>query len=390
MPSRRTLLKGLGGMTTIATAGCLGRSGGETCPDGNLADVSGSWTTRGGTPGHSNATDAGGFETMPETRWCTELEGRLTSLVLAEGSLYAFERVGDLGDRTFYLQANNAGDGSERWRRPLPEKPIAEAAVAEGGIYVTMESNDADVVARYAARDGSEDWAIEFPPETDSMPAVSNGNAYVVDVAGEVYAYDAAGGRERWSTKVSQRIDPALNGNVPAIAEGTVYVGTAIGTGPAALDTADGSVRWQRDLPDFFHPIADGNTLLGTDEEVLYALDPATGETRWKLDAVGSRSPALDGDTVYAVSSDGVTAYAAADGSKQWTSTPPDAIGNASGVVATDGTLLVNGSEGIVGIDASSGEKRWIVEMEVDRFIVGDGVAFTSNISDRLRGLAFA
>lgn len=390
MPTRRTIIEAVAGGVTAGTAGCLGTLGGERCPDAELADVSGTWTTRGGTPGHINAIDAGGFANEPETRWCTELEGRLTSLLLADGTLYAFERVGDVGDRTFYLQANDARDGSEQWRRALPEKPIAEAAFTDGGIHLTMDGSDTDLVARYAASDGSEQWTVEFAPSTDSMPAAVNGTVYVVDVAGKVYAYESADGTEQWSRRVSGRINPALRGNVPAVADGTVYVGAAIGKGPAALDAADGRIRWQRDLPDFFHPITDGNTLLGSNDGVLYALDPATGKTRWQLDSVGAAPPALDGDTVYAFGDGGVTAYAAADGSQQWTHSPPDTIGDGSGFVATDGTLLVVGSDGILGLDSASGEERWTIEFEVDRLVVGNDAAFTSDISDRLRGLAFS
>jgi outer membrane protein assembly factor BamB len=389
MLTRRTFVGSIGGSLAVATTGCLEAFGGDTCPDGDLGTVSGSWTTRGGNAGHINATGAGGFGGEPEIRWCTDIEGRLTSLLLADGRVYAIERVGDVGDRTFYLRANDASDGGEEWRRRLPEEPIAEAAFADGGIHVTMERDDADLVARYAASDGNEEWAVDFTRETDSMPAVADDTVYVVDVAGEVYAYEASSGTEQWSTRVSRRIAPTLLGNVPAVADGTVYVGTAIGKGPAAIDATDGTVRWQRDISDFFHPITDGDTLLGGAEDVLYALDAATGEARWKLTSVGSAPPALNGDTIFAFGTEGPTAYAATDGSRRWAHPRSDDIGDGTGLVATAGTLLVVGREGVLGIDSSSGEERWTLVAEVDRFVTGDGVAFISDVSDGLRGLAF-
>jgi hypothetical protein len=136
MPTRRAVLGSVGaGAATLA--GCLGTEG-ESCPDGDIGSVEGSWSTRGGGPGHAGATTAGGFDSKPETRWCAGLEGRLTSLALADRTLYAVERVGDLGDRTFHLRSNAAGDGGERWRVNLPDEPIAEAAVADGGVHLAM------------------------------------------------------------------------------------------------------------------------------------------------------------------------------------------------------------------------------------------------------------
>lgn len=398
MPTRRSVLGGIvAGTGTLA--GCVERLAdacpdcveqlGDSCPDGDLGRVAGEWTTRGGGPGHAGATDAGGFASEPEVRWCAELEGRPNSLALSSGSLFAIERTGDLNDRSFFLTAIDAGDGAQRWRRSLPEKPIAELAIGAGGIHLAMETGDGDLVARYGL-DGSEAWTVEFEKSTDSMVAVADGTVYVVDVAGGLHAYDAMSGSREWSRKVSNRVDPSLLGNVPAVADGTVYVGTAIGKGPAAVSAADGSVLWQRDLPDCFHPQTDGDVLVGRDEGVLYALDAASGETRWQLEgSIGKAAATIGHGAVYVFRGGNVVAYDAADGSRRWTFGPPASIGTAHTVVAADGAVLVAGSEGLVNVDPGSGQRRWSAEVGVGWFLVGDGVGFSWSSSDSLQGLAF-
>ena len=387
MPTRRAVL-GAVGAGTAATAGCLGALGGPTCPEGELAAVDGEWPTRGRTAGHVGATDAGGFESALGTRWCVESDGRWTSLVLADGRLFVTERVEDEGTTSHYLHGREAVDGSRAWRVRLPLAPIAAPAVADGGVHLTMQGDDRTLVGRYATGDGSEEWRTRTEWRTDSMPAVADGTVYVTDVAGGLHAREAASGAHRWSTKVSNRVDPTVFGNLPAVVGGTAYVDAASGKGPAAVDTADGTVRWQRDVPGFHDPVTDGDLIVGGDGRAVYAVEAATGETRWTVERARPTTVpvVLAGDRVFAQFEGGVEALSASDGSRQWRSTPSDAVGSGTDVLATDGTLLVAGSEGLAGVDAASGEGRWEVDVEVDTVVAGDGVAFAF-YGSRLRGL---
>jgi hypothetical protein len=63
----------------------------SSCPGETVGSVSGNWPTRGRTPGHVGATEAGGFDAAPEPRWCADSGGRWLSVVLADGTVFATE-----------------------------------------------------------------------------------------------------------------------------------------------------------------------------------------------------------------------------------------------------------------------------------------------------------
>lgn len=380
----------------MAVTGCLGTLAGESCPDGDVGTVSGDWSAHGGNPGHTGATDAGGFDSAPETRWCAGLEGHTRSLLLLDGTLVEYERVGGVNDRTHHLQAHDASDGTRLWRRRLDDEPIGGIAAADGGVYYTMDGEDADGVFRHVTTDGARDWAVDLPEPTDSPPAVSDGSVYVSDTVGGVHALEAATGDSLWSTDLADSFDPTLSGDLPAVAGGAVFVGSAIGRGPAALDTTDGSVLWQRDLDGFFDPMSDGDVVLGGTDGEMYAVEASTGETRWRLQKDQLSLEAVTGDAVYCTRGRDLVAYDVADGSRRWVRAPPAPLEEVRGVTiaATDDTLLVVdeagavGGEGIVGLDPASGERTWGVEPDASGIAVGDGVAFTFDTDrDSLLGL---
>jgi len=356
-------------------AGCVEEFVGESCPDGDLGSASGEWVTAGGTAGYASATDAGGFEAAPETRWCPDGEGSVRSLLLAGGRPVALVRTGSIGDRTYRLEGWRTADGSTQWRRRLPSDPIRAPVLGAGGVHLTMENEDRDLLARYAIGDGSEEWTVEPDSRaTDSMPAVAAGTVDPVDVSGGVHAFEAERGTERWSTSVAEGFDPAARGNVPSVADGTVYLDAAIGQGPAALDAADGAVRWQRDVPGFESPVVDGDVLLGDDEEATYALEPETGETRWRIEEpLPTRAPS-DG-TFYTARGEEIRPHETTDGSGRWSRPRPDALEEVTAAVAADATVLVGGRSAVAGLDRASGSERRVVDTEDDVF----GLAVAEN-----------
>lgn len=95
----------------------------------------------------------------------------------------------------------------------------------------------------------------------------------------------------------------------------------------------------------------------------LYALDAETGDARWQADVPkpATLSPPAVGPDHVIVPSFGerrgrLTAVDRADGGEAW-SLPSDA-GHYSHPVVADGTVYVK-SDGLVAIDASSGDIRW-------------------------------
>lgn len=170
--------------------------------------------------------------------------------------------------------------------------------------------------------------------------------------------------------------------NPPTVADGTIYVG---GDSLAALDPADGSERWTYDTgaPTLSQPLVrDGIVfvLSGFDkgthyvEQHVHAVDADTGDERWQL---AHRSAAtLVGATADAVSIAGnddqvgargehTVALDADDGSERWRYETGDVLFPG---LATDSTVYVGATGGLVALDATTGDSRWQADEAGRRF----------------------
>lgn len=392
--TRRALLASLGAGAG-GLAGCLAEAEqllDSRCPaDGELARIAGDWPTRGRTPGHVGALDAGGFDRPVSQEWCLRPSGRWMSFVLADGTLYLTEREENDDSDVFHLLAVDARTGAERWRVELAAQPIGEPTVADGGVHLAIDTDESQLV-RFAPDDGRREWRVTLETRTDSMVAVADGTVFATDVAGGVQAFDAATGQRRWHMEVHSEFAVGAFGNVPAVADGVVYVDAAIGTGPAALDAASGEVLWERDIPGFYGPVADGRLLLGggtaDDEGGVYALDAATGETRWSLDRAKAREAdrqrldplVLTDDRVFVPLRGGdLEARTPDDGTLLWDRSFDDRRG-ARDLIATDGTLLyvdwVDLNHSLAGVATETGRERWEIDVDVDQIIAAEGCLF--------------
>ena len=144
---------------------------------------------------------------------------------------------------------------------------------------------------------------------------------------GNLYALDAATGRERWRADLHGAV-----ASTPAIADGVVFA-TSRERGVTAVDLATGKLRWRfetgPDAPfawgwDFWLSsplVAGGRVHVGGGDGKIYALDARTGARLWDF-ATGGRvrsSPALADGVVYAGSMDGrLYALDEATGTKRW------------------------------------------------------------------------
>jgi polyvinyl alcohol dehydrogenase (cytochrome) len=123
---------------------------------------------------------------------------------------------------------------------------------------------------------------------------------------GTYYALDPASGELLWSTHVA---DPAPNigGFIgsPAVADGIVVGGTAIGTPPYlhSLDGATGAVRWQGGIGPTYgaSAIVNGVAFNAALDDLLKAYDVATGQLLWAapLSGPGSSGPVVADDMVF-------------------------------------------------------------------------------------------
>jgi len=125
------------------------------------------------------------------------------------------------------------------------------------------------------------DWSAPVGGDIGGSPLVVDGIVYATSFDGAVQALDAGSGEILWTTVVAPG-ETILN---PAMANGTVYVGTGLDNEVVALDAADGAVVWSRSLGGSVDhgPAVDGSVLFigsGTAGR-MYALDAFTGETIW-------------------------------------------------------------------------------------------------------------
>jgi len=145
---------------------------------------------------------------------------------------------------------------------------------------------------------------------------------------GNLYALDAATGRERWRAPQGGAVHAT-----PAVEGGRVFVVSRRG-GLTATDLATGRRLWSfpigADVPfawgyDFLlssPAVVGGTVYVGSGDGHLYAVEARTGRERWRLKTNGRvrSSPAVDGGVLYFGSQDGrVWAVDVASGKPKWT-----------------------------------------------------------------------
>ncbi len=152
-------------------------------------------------------------------------------------------------------------------------------------------------------------WTFENAGKGYSSPAIVGGNIYLTgsrDGKAHLMCLDAATGKEKWSTPIGP--DPekgystgwgAGTRGAPTVGDGLVYALSANGE-LAAINTADGKVKWSKDLVGDYggkvpgwgyseSPLLDNGKLLvtpGGKDGAILALNPATGEDIWRSKAL--------------------------------------------------------------------------------------------------------
>jgi outer membrane protein assembly factor BamB/tetratricopeptide (TPR) repeat protein len=348
-------------------------------------------------------------------QWQFDTSGRVwSSPAVADGTVY-------VGSRDESLYAVDAATGTKQWQFDTDGFVDSSPAVADGTVYVG--SRDESLYAVDAAI-GERQWQFDTDGFVDSSPAVADGTVYVGSWDNKLYAVDVATGTEQWQFDTDGFVDSEqwqfdTDGFVdssPAVADGTVYVGSsdeslyavktahpeliaqtieawlrknqmvvAVGgaLGVAGLAGAVYAffnsnsgyssdpepdnlerVQWQFDTSDEVYSspaVADGTVYVGSRDESLYAVDAATDTKQWQFDTSGmvNSSPAVADDTVYVGSYDeSLYAVDAATGTKQWQFDTSGEVGSSPAVA--DGTVYVGSyDESLYAVDAATGTKQW-------------------------------
>ena len=185
-----------------------------------------------------------------------------------------------------------------------------------------------------------------------SPPTLAAGKVFVASLDGNLYAIDAATGRELWRF--------AANGGLlsrPVVADATLLVG-GLGSRLYALDTANGDERWSFAASNWVWSrplVVDGNVYFADFDGNVHALSLASGAPLWPPFATGGRiraGVALVGDSLVVATEDGMLfgvdsrTGAGPAGRPLWGIDVNTAVGDDVGSILAD--LVVDGDSVIV------------------------------------------
>ncbi len=263
-------------------------------------------------------------------------------------------------------------------------------------------------VRGFDAATGEERWAFRTKGPNVARPAAVGADVIVGSMDGHVYRVRQADGERIWRSDY-----PAKGGVVspPVVAAGRVFV-TSIDNRITALSASDGAPLWDKARPhasEFTITGQAGAALIGEDRVVtgfsdgqLVAFAVEDGATLWSVDLGGGATEFVDVDSTPVVVGDVVVASSyrrglfgvdAATGDVRWL-VRGEGYGTAA---ALEGELYVPQANGrIVAITAATGEVRWVARFHTERastpavsgkYVLaptGDALALLDRVTGRL------
>ena len=190
-----------------------------------------------------------------------------------------------------------------RWAFPTGNRVISSPVMQGGTLY--FGSDDGNVYAVDAAT-GRQVWKRATKGPVPGTPAVAGDTLYVGSYDGHFYALNAATGATRWkfNTGGERHFEAKnLHGMTPAnqtffdpydiYLSSPVVVGDSVffGSGDGhlyALDRGNGTLRWKFRTGDVVHAspaYADGVLYVGSWDSYFYAVDAKTGQEKWRFHA---------------------------------------------------------------------------------------------------------
>jgi len=190
-----------------------------------------------------------------------------------------------------------------KWTFPTGGRVVSSAVWNDGAVL--FGSDDGNVYAVDAAS-GRQRWKAHTGGPVPSTPAVWGDRVFAVSYDGRLYALDARSGEVLWkfATEGERRFEAkGLHGlqprnqtfpdlydvylSSPLVVDGKVVFGSGDGH-VYAVDAASGKLAWKFATGDVVHAspaFADGLIVIGSWDGRLYALDAATGAQRWAFQA---------------------------------------------------------------------------------------------------------
>jgi outer membrane protein assembly factor BamB len=329
-----------------------------------------------------NRHDADGEQPKEEWRFDTSANISLWRPAFgSDGTIYMSTRNGT-------LYALNE-DGTEKWNFPLGDSSDYMPGIDTKGtpdpsddvIYSDIQNNK--IVAIDSG--GNQLWQFDVASDIDSTPIVGpDGRVYFgTDAERSLFAIDPvarAAGQPfpdipsgEWQRPTGGEVDgvAALSPDASVV----YFVANAPDNNLYAVNTADGSIRWQfpfeaesgeLNSSPAVNP-ADGTIYVGSDDHNVYAINP-NGTQKWSFttgaDVESSPVVAIDpidgNPTVYIGSDDNkVYALDAETGAKKWEFVTGDEV-LSSPIVDLDGTIYVGSRDNNVYAINPNGIQKWI------------------------------
>jgi eukaryotic-like serine/threonine-protein kinase len=188
-----------------------------------------------------------------------------------------------------------------KWMFQTGDRIVSSPVHADGVIY--FGGDDGNIYAVDAA-DGRQLWKRRTGGPVAATPAVADGILYVGSYDGKFYALDARTGMPRWkfTTAGERRFEAkGLHGmqpknqtiadpfdvflSSPVLGGGNVFFGSGDGS-VYALDAASGNLKWRFQTGDVVHAspaYSDGVLYFGSWDSYFYAIDARTGAEKWRF-----------------------------------------------------------------------------------------------------------
>ncbi|MEM7696267.1 MAG: PQQ-binding-like beta-propeller repeat protein [Pseudomonadota bacterium] len=217
--------------------------------------------------------------------------------------------------------ALNAQNGKVIWRKDLFQPARGAPTAGAGKVFVVSQKNQ---VFALNQSDGERAFEYSGIPEqagllAASSPAVSGDKVVIPYSSGEVMAFSVKSGEPTWQNFVvrPQRTLAVAGLNdvsgSPVIDRGTVFA-TSVAGRTIAIDLADGTKRWERNVGSAHTPTVSGDAVFVVDlADRMVALDRGSGQTLWMTELPKPKrkrddnyaGPLLAGGALWAVSNDG-------------------------------------------------------------------------------------
>lgn len=228
--------------------------------------------------------------------------------------------------RDGYVRALSPLDGKVEWELKTLGTFAAGPLVQEGVAYVP--GGDGTLYALQAGT-GAVIWKYPAGEELAATPVLASGKVLVASSADTLYAVDAGTGKWVWQYRRDAPSGFTIRGTAaPSVQSQVAYLGFSDGW-LVALNVADGSVKWERNLAgsakQFFDvdttPVFDesGRLFVASYQEGVYALSSQTGEVEWHTARAGVTGLMARGEVLYAVGDGQLGAIRVGDGKLLWT-----------------------------------------------------------------------